>query len=64
LNAGENKTRDEIQSALERMKGITEGQPHIALDWLYADTEAEIARYLKRTLESPQRLESGRRSER
>jgi GTP-binding protein YchF len=44
LNVGENKTADEIQSALEQLKTIVAGQPHIALDWLYADTEAEITR--------------------
>ena len=44
LNVGENKTVNEIESALERLKPIISEQPHIALDWLYADTEAEITR--------------------
>jgi ribosome-binding ATPase len=42
LNVGENKTVDEVESALEQLKTIVSGQPHIALDWLYADMEAEI----------------------
>ncbi len=44
LNAGENKTVNEIELALEQLKTVIAGQPHIALDWLYADMEAEITR--------------------
>jgi hypothetical protein len=44
LNAGEDRSRDEIQSILEQIRQNTDGQAHIAVDWLYADTEAEIAR--------------------
>jgi ribosome-binding ATPase len=44
LNAGENKSRDNIGSALGEIRGHVEGQPDVALDWLYADSEAEIAR--------------------
>ncbi len=44
LNAGENKTAAQIESGLEQLKEIIKEQPHIALDWLYADTEAEITR--------------------
>jgi len=44
LNVGENKNVNEIESALEQLNTIISGQPHIALDWLYADMEAEITR--------------------
>jgi GTP-binding protein YchF len=44
LNAGENKSVEEIESGLEQLRGIVKGQPYIGLDWLYADTEAEITR--------------------
>jgi GTP-binding protein YchF len=44
LNAGEDKSRESIQSVLAEIGSHLEGQPSVALDWLYADTEAEIAR--------------------
>jgi hypothetical protein len=44
INAGDNKSREEIRSTLEEMRTRVEGQTNVALDWLYADTEAEIAR--------------------
>ncbi len=44
LNTGENKSAEEIESGIEQLNGIVKGQPHIAVDWLYADTEAEITR--------------------
>ena len=44
INAGENKSREDIRSILEEVSARVQGQPNVALDWLYADTEAEIAR--------------------
>lgn len=44
LNAGEDKTREEVRGAVEELKQALGPQPRTALDWLYADTEAEIAR--------------------
>ena len=43
LNAGDNKSREQIDHELELLKGLSEGQPKLAFDWLYADAEAEIA---------------------
>lgn len=44
INAGEDKSRDEIRPLLEGIASTVRDQPHTAVDWLYADTEAEIAR--------------------
>jgi ribosome-binding ATPase len=44
LNAGENRNREEIRETLDELSAQVEGQANVALDWLYADTEAEIAR--------------------
>ncbi len=44
LNAGEGKSPTEINSAIEEIGRHIQGRPHIMLDRLYADTEAEIAR--------------------
>ena len=44
VNAGEDKSRDEIASVLDELSAKVEGQANVALDWLYADTEAEIVR--------------------
>jgi GTP-binding protein YchF len=44
VNAGEDKSREDIRSILEEIGAHLEGQPNVTLDWLYADTEAEIAR--------------------
>lgn len=44
LNAGENKNRDDIRAVLDELSAQVKEQAHVALDWLYADTEAEIAR--------------------
>jgi ribosome-binding ATPase len=43
LNAGDNKSRDQIAQELELLKSQSEGRPNLAFDWLYADAEAEIA---------------------
>jgi ribosome-binding ATPase YchF (GTP1/OBG family) len=44
VNAGENKSRADIQAVLSELSAMVEGQANVALDWLYADTEAEIVR--------------------
>ncbi|MBM3299309.1 MAG: redox-regulated ATPase YchF [Deltaproteobacteria bacterium] len=44
VNAGEMKRPQEIQQTAEQIRSELSGQPRIAVDWLYADTEAEIAR--------------------
>lgn len=44
VNAGETKSREEITILLDLLSAEMAGQPRVALDWLYADTEAEIAR--------------------
>lgn len=44
VNAGENRNRDEIRGVLDELAALVEGQANVALDWLYADTEAEIVR--------------------
>lgn len=44
LNAGDEKQPEEIQAALADLRTEVEGQPLVALDSLFADTEAEIAR--------------------
>lgn len=44
LNSGENRKPADVQLALDMLKARVADQPHVAFDWLYADTEAEIAR--------------------
>jgi len=44
LNAGDEKGAEEIQAALSDIEAEVQGQPLVALDSLFADTEAEIAR--------------------
>jgi ribosome-binding ATPase len=44
LNAGEGKSPAEISSAIEEIGNHIRDWPHVMLDRLYADTEAEIAR--------------------
>lgn len=44
LNAGEDKSRSQIDDAVRALKARVADQPHVAVDWLYADNEAEIAR--------------------
>lgn len=44
LNAGEDKKPAEAVQALAEIEEYLAGQPHMALEWLYADSEAEIAR--------------------
>lgn len=44
LNAGEGKSPTEISSAIEELGRQIRDWPHVMLDRLYADTEAEIAR--------------------
>jgi ribosome-binding ATPase len=44
LNAGDDKSREEIRAVMEELQQQVEGQAHVSLDWLYADAEAEIAR--------------------
>jgi ribosome-binding ATPase len=44
LNTGEDKKPDEALRVLEEIEEYLAGQPHMALEWLYADSEAEIAR--------------------
>jgi GTP-binding protein YchF len=44
LNAGEEKSREEIQDVLTRLRELSGDCQSVLIDWLYADTEAEIAR--------------------
>jgi len=44
VNTDDKSSAEEVRSMLEQVKAGMEGQPHVAVDWLYADTEAEIAR--------------------
>lgn len=44
VNAGEEHTRDDIQPLVDEIGARMLAQGHIAVDWLYADSEAEIAR--------------------
>jgi len=44
VNTGEDRTRDEVRDLVEEIAASFEGQPYTAVDWLYADAEAEIAR--------------------
>ena len=44
INSGENKSRQEIDAVLNRITDHLAGHPGIVLDYLCADTEAEIAR--------------------
>ncbi|MFH0959437.1 MAG: DUF933 domain-containing protein, partial [Pseudomonadota bacterium] len=43
LNAGDNKKPEEITSVMREFSEYLQDQPHVGLDWLYADTEAELA---------------------
>jgi ribosome-binding ATPase len=43
LNAGENKSREEIAGEIAKIKERVGEDPNILIDWLYADAEAEIA---------------------
>ncbi|MFH0822284.1 MAG: DUF933 domain-containing protein [Pseudomonadota bacterium] len=43
LNVGDTKAPDDVRSTLEAVKGAMEGQQRLAFDFLYADTESEIA---------------------
>ena len=49
LNAGDNKSREQISRELELLKGQSEGQPNLAFDWLYPDAKRRLRPYLKRT---------------
>ncbi len=44
VNAGEKRPRKEILSLLDSIQDRVKDQPFTAVDWIYADTEAEIAR--------------------
>jgi GTP-binding protein YchF len=44
VNAGENKTLEQVLGLAEEIRHRTTEQKRVAVDWLYADTEAEIAR--------------------
>ncbi|MEW6532991.1 MAG: DUF933 domain-containing protein [Thermodesulfobacteriota bacterium] len=44
VNAGDNKSRQEIDALVEEISQRVADQTHVAADWLYADAEAEIAR--------------------
>jgi ribosome-binding ATPase len=47
INAGENKTSAQVKEKISEISSYAAQQPDIAFDWLYADTEAEIARLSK-----------------
>jgi ribosome-binding ATPase len=44
VNAGENKPQSEIETVLNEIRDHLADHPGVALDYLYADAEAEIAR--------------------
>lgn len=44
VNAGEERSKDQILPLLEAIRTHIGDQPFTAVDWLYADAEAEIAR--------------------
>jgi GTP-binding protein YchF len=44
INAGDEKSEEEIRGALSEIETAVAGQPLVALDSIFADTEAEIAR--------------------
>lgn len=44
VNAGDDQAADEAHTMVEELQSETADQPCVAVDWLYADTEAEIAR--------------------
>lgn len=44
INAGESKTREEIEDVASNLSETLASSPNVIVDWLYADTEAEIAR--------------------
>lgn len=43
LNTGENKTSDDAKTVMAELAEYVKDQPNVKLDWLYADTEAELA---------------------
>ena len=44
VNAGEEKTKDDILEVINRLSSLPAMSCDVMVDWLYADTEAEIAR--------------------
>jgi ribosome-binding ATPase YchF (GTP1/OBG family) len=44
VNAGDDKSRDEIRKLMMELQQLVSDQPYSVVDWLYADAEAEIAR--------------------
>ncbi len=44
LNSGEDKEAAAIQPVIEEIRQMVSDQPNVSIDWLYADSEAEIAR--------------------
>lgn len=44
LNAGDDKSSDEVKDKLAEIQRNADDRPRTAFDWLYADAEAEIAR--------------------
>ncbi len=43
LNAGESTEKKSIDKLMEQIRSSVHGQPQVAVDWLYADIEAEMA---------------------
>jgi hypothetical protein len=43
VNAGDNKKPEEVKRVIEEISEYVKDQPNVCLDWLYADTEAELA---------------------
>jgi len=43
LNVGENRKKGSTDEVMEQIRSRVHGQPHVAIDWLYADIEAEMA---------------------
>ncbi len=43
VNAGDNKKPEEVKRVIQEISEYVKDQPNVGLDWLYADTEAELA---------------------
>lgn len=43
INTGDSKKSEEVRRVVEDFKEYLNDQPNVGLDWLYADTEAELA---------------------
>jgi ribosome-binding ATPase YchF (GTP1/OBG family) len=44
VNADDTRSQDEVRSMVEEIRGRLKEHPRVAVDWLFGDAEAEIAR--------------------